>query len=68
MSGHSHAAKALSAERYRMNKVKFQKEARTKLRSNFALESDAVRQRIVSCCVRAPRGSARRYANMKEEK
>jgi hypothetical protein len=30
---------------------------------NFALEADAVRQRTVSCGVRAPRGSARRYAS-----
>jgi len=30
--------------------------------SNFAFEADAVRQRAVSCCSRAPRGSTRRYA------
>ena len=30
------------------------------MRSNFALEADAVRQRAVSGDVRAPRGSARR--------
>lgn len=28
--------------------------------SNFAFEADAVKQRAVSCCVRAPRGSTRR--------
>lgn len=28
--------------------------------SNYAFEADAVRQRTVSCCVRAPRGSTRR--------
>jgi hypothetical protein len=28
--------------------------------SNFAFEADAVRQRTVSCGVRAPRGSTRR--------
>ena len=32
------------------------------LLSNFAFEADAVRQRAVSCRVRAPRGSTRRYA------
>ena len=46
-----------------MKKVKFQNEARTKLRSNFAFEADAVSQRTASCCVRAPRGSTRRWAS-----
>ena len=27
---------------------------------NIAFEADAVRQHIVSCCMRAPRGSTRR--------
>jgi hypothetical protein len=35
--------------------------AERKKRSNFAFEADAVRQRTVSCHVRAPRVSTRRF-------
>ena len=33
------------------------------MRSNFAFEADAVSQRTVSCGVRAPRVSTRRWAS-----
>lgn len=32
--------------------------------SNFAFEADAVRQRTVSCGIRGPRGSTRRYVSI----
>jgi hypothetical protein len=34
---------------------------------NFAFEADAVRQHIVSCYNRDPRGSARRYAEKEQQ-
>ena len=36
--------------------------------SNYVFEADAVRQRTVSCGVRAPRGSTQRYAETKHER
>lgn len=34
------------------------------MNSNFAFEADAVKQRTVSCGVRAPRRSTQRYVSM----
>ena len=39
------------------------KRAAVQEKHNYAFEADAVRRRTVSCCVRAPHGSTRRWAS-----
>jgi len=42
-------------------KTQMKKQFLSKGTPNYAFEADAVKRRAVSCCVRAPRGSTRRW-------